>query len=282
MRGNEMRVKNRQAIPMGIGAIVLAGLAVIQPLSASSAATPALEVTTTQSKSAALYSGESVDFTVQVKNVGSEPAEITSATSTSKELELECKALVGRILLPEETLSCTKEGVLVSGLPASGYIEKTTFDALGTENLKATFTSSATIDLWWYGRIPGYWKNHSDQWSNQYAPTNSLQDVFVIPTSLLTDGILDNDSVPGSDTLMSTLTYQGGTTLKGAAQILLRAASAALLNEAYYGKSYPGAPSLDYLIARVNVVLASENKAQYIVLAGYFEKWNNGVRTALA
>jgi hypothetical protein len=266
MRGNEMRVKNRQAIPMGIGAIVLAGLAVIQPLSASSAATPALEVTTTQSKSAALYSGESVDFTVQVKNVGSEPAEITSASSTSKELESECKALVGRILLPEETLSCTKEGVLVSGLPASGYIEKTTFDALGTENLKATFTSSATVDLWWYGRIPGYWKNHSDQWSNQYAPTNSLQD----------------DSVPGSDTLMSTLTYQGGTTLKGAAQILLRAASAALLNEAYYGKSYPGAPSLDYLIARVNVVLASENKAQYIVLAGYFEKWNNGVRTALA
>ena len=84
-----MRVKNRQAIPMGIGAIVLAGLAVIQPLSASSAATPALEVTTTQSKSAALYSGESVDFTVQVKNVGSEPAEITSASSTSKELELE-------------------------------------------------------------------------------------------------------------------------------------------------------------------------------------------------
>jgi hypothetical protein len=282
MKGFEMKRTNQKLIALGVGGTIAAALVVIQPLSASSAAAPTLSVTTTQSETAALYSGQSVNFAVQVKNVGTDQTEITGVTSTSTDLELACRELIGRILLPEETVSCSQESVQISGLPAGKFQETTTFDAVGIENTKGTFSSTATVSLWWYGRIPGYWKNHPDQWSTEYLPTNFLQDVFVIPNSLLTDGVLDNDSIPGKDTLMSTLTYQGGTTLKGAAQILLRAASAALLNEAYYGKSYPGAPSLENLVARVNVVLASENKAQYIVLAGYFEKWNNGVRTALS
>jgi hypothetical protein len=229
-----------------------------------------------------LYTGESVDFTIKVTNTGAEPAELTAISSSSEFLATECQSLVGRILLPEESLGCAKEGVQISGLPAGRFQAKTTIDAVTPDKTKASFTSTASVDLWWYGRIPGYWKNNPGQWSTAFAPTNFLQDVFAVPNSLLTDGVLDNDSVPGKDTLMSTLTYQGGTTLKGAAQILLRAASAALLNEAYYGNSFPGAPSLEYLITRVNVVLASENKAQYIVLAGYFEKWNNGVRAPLS
>ena len=281
MKGFNMKIRNRKTAVTGIGVCAAIALVAIQPLS-SNAATPLLEVTTTQSKDSALYSGDTANFTVQIKNVGNEPTQITAAASTSQTLATECQTLIGRVLLPNETLNCSKEGVQVSGLPGGVYQEKTVIDATAGDNAKATFASTATINLWWYGRIPGYWKNHSDQWTTQYLPSNFLQDVFVIPNSLLTDGILDNDSEPGKDTLMSTLTYQGGTTLKGAAQILLRAASAALLNEAYYGKSYPGAPSLEYLVARVNVVLASENKAQYIVLAGYFEKWNNGVRTGLA
>ena len=282
MKGLVMKIFTQKSIALGVGTTIAAALVVMQPLSASNAAAPALSVTTTQSETAALYSGQSVNFVVQVRNIGTDPTEITGVTSTSKELELECQALIGRILQPEELLSCSKESVEISGLPAGKFQETTTFDAASIENIKGTFSSTATVSLWWYGRIPGYWKNHPDQWSPQYEPSNSLQEVFVIPNSLLTNGVLDNDSVPGEDTLMSTLTYQGGTTLKGAAQILLRAASAALLNEAYYGKSYPGAPTLENLIARVNVVLASESKAQYIVLAGYFEKWNNGVRTALS
>ena len=278
-----MKVKNRKLVALGgLGAGIAAMFIVIQPLAPSNAATPTLEVITTSSKTAALYSGEKANFTVQIKNVGTESAEIASVKSTSQDLALACQSLIGRILLPEETLTCAKEEVVVSGLPAGQYQEKTTFEAVGLDGAKGAFSSTANVDLWWHGRIPGYWKNHSDQWPAQFTPTDNLQDVFVVPNSLLTDGILDNDSVPGIDTLMSTLTYQGGTSLKGAAQILLRAASAALLNEDYYGASYPGAPSLEYLIARVNVVLASENKVQYLVLAGYFEKWNNGVRTSLA
>ena len=278
-----MKTKNQRAIAFGgIGTIVALAAIVLPPISMSNAATPVLEVSTVASKSSALHTGENVNFTLEVKNMGTEPAQISRLVSTSKDLEAECQALTGRTLAPSESLSCSKENVLVSGVPAGVYEAKTTLEAVTAENDKANFISSAAIDLWWHGRIPGYWKNRSDQWSTPFATTNFLQDVFVVPNSLLTDGILDNDSVPGKDTLMSTLTYQGGTTLKGAAQILLRAASAALLNEAYYGKSYPGASSVEYLIARVNIVLASENKTQYIVLAGYFEKWNNGVRTPLA
>ena len=283
MKGNIMKFDNRKTYLIGgIGTVVAVAMTVFQPISISNAAQPVLEVSTVTSKSTALYTGESVDFTIKVTNTGAEPAELTAISSSSEFLATECQSLVGRILLPEESLSCAKEGVQISGLPAGRFQAKTTIDVVTPDKTKASFTSTASVDLWWYGRIPGYWKNNPGQWSTAFAPTNFLQDVFAIPNSLLTDGVLDNDSVPGKDTLMSTLTYQGGTTLKGAAQILLRAASAALLNEAYYGNSFPGAPSLEYLITRVNVVLASENKAQYIVLAGYFEKWNNGVRAPLS
>jgi len=282
-KGMNMKFDNRKPhLIGGIGAVVAVAMTVLQPISMSNAAQPVLEISTVTSKSTALYTGESVNFTIQVTNTGAEPAEITSLSSSSDVLATECRILVGRILLPEESLSCAKEGVQISGLPAGTYQAKTTIEAMNPDKTKASFTSTASIDLWWYGRIPGYWKNHADQWSARFAPTDFLENVFAIPNSLLTDGVLDNDSIPGKDTLMSTLTYQGGTTLKGVSQILLRAASAAILNEAYYGSNYPGAHSLEYLITRVNVVLASENKAQYIVLAGYFEKWNNGVRAPLA
>lgn len=278
-----MRLRNQKVIAIfGFGVIAAFFMMVLQPISVSSAATPVLEITTSLSKSTALFTGETATVTVQMRNTGADITQISNVTSSSKDVEEQCKLLVGRTLLPEESVSCTQEGIQVSGLPAGKYQITTTVEAVSADNTKASFVSTDDLDLWWNGRIPGYWKNHSEEWNSSYSPNDFLQNVFVIPNALLTDGILDNDSLPGKDTLMSTLTYQGGTSLKGAGQILLRAASAALLNENYYGKSYPGAPSVEYLIARVNVVLASENKAQYIVLAGYFEKWNNGFRTALA
>lgn len=278
---NEVRIP--KALAVGAGSAFVATIAMmLSPLSVSSAAAPLLDVTTTSSKTSALFSGDTVNYSLQVKNSGTEVATVSAISSTSPGLTAACQVLLNAAVQPGESVSCNADGVLVSGQPATTFTVKTTVEGAGTDQVKATFESTKTIELWWYGRIPGYWKNHPNDWSTQFAPSNFLQDVFTIPSSLLSEGILDNDSIPGRDTLLSTLTYQGGTTLKGASQILLRAASAALLNEVYFGKNYPGAPSAEYLIARVNVVLASENKAQYLVLAGYFEKWNNGVRIAVA
>jgi hypothetical protein len=62
---------------------------------------------------------------------------------------------------------------------------------------------------------------------------------------------------------------------------MFRAAIAALLNEAYYGADYPGADTTSALIALTNSKLATLNRAQLILLAGYFDFWNNAVHSSL-
>ena len=83
------------------------------------------------------------------------------------------------------------------------------------------------------------------------------------------------------DRLIDGLAYRGGSGLTGAAQIMFRAAIAALLNEAYYGADYPGAESTPALIALVNSKLALLTRTDLILLAGYFDFWNNAVHASL-
>jgi hypothetical protein len=283
MKITALAVRNPQTLVLGVGSALMATIVMmLSPLSVSSAAAPLLDVTTTSSKTSLLYTGDTVNYSLQVKNSGTEVATITGINSSLPNLNAACQGLLSTAIQPGESIACSADGVTVSGLPATTFTVKTSVEGAGLDQVKATFDSTNSIDLWWHGRIPGYWKNNINDWSTEFAPNDFLQDVFTIPNALLSEGILDNDSIPGRDTLLSTLTYQGGVTLKGASQILLRAASAALLNEIYFGNDYPGAPSTEYLVARVNVVLASQNKAQYLVLAGYFEKWNNGVRNVVA
>jgi hypothetical protein len=77
------------------------------------------------------------------------------------------------------------------------------------------------------------------------------------------------------------LGYRGGTTLSGSFQILMRAAIAALLNEAYYGIYYPGATSTTALIAEVNSVLATKSRTSYLTLATTLDNWNNAIHSSL-
>jgi hypothetical protein len=145
----------------------------------------------------------------------------------------------------------------------------------------ATASATATITSTWYGRTPGFWKNHPEAWFSGYTPSANIQSVFTIPSALLTGSNLDLDKNGVKDTLIAGLGYKGGSTLAGAAQILLRASVAALLNEAYYGAGYPGANSVSALIARVNSVLASQNRSSYLALAAEYDKWNNGIHSPL-
>ena len=63
----------------------------------------------------------------------------------------------------------------------------------------------------------------------------------------------------------------------GAARNLLRAAVAALFNEAKYGNLYPPYATKQDLINAVNSALATRNATTMMSLANTLNKWNNGM-----
>jgi hypothetical protein len=116
------------------------------------------------------------------------------------------------------------------------------------------------------GCTPGYWKqpHHFDSWApTGYSPDQTLESVFDVPDTL---GLDDK-------TLAEALGFRGGSGVKGAAQILLRAAVAALLNSAHPDVDYPRSTSA--VIADVNTALASNNRSTILALAGALDVYNN-------
>jgi hypothetical protein len=78
----------------------------------------------------------------------------------------------------------------------------------------------------------------------------------------------------GSASLHEALSFEGGSTIEGAAGILLRAAVAGLLNTAHPGVDYPRS-TLD-LVLEVDAALASRDRDQIIGLASAIDRDNNG------
>jgi uncharacterized repeat protein (TIGR01451 family) len=112
------------------------------------------------------------------------------------------------------------------------------------------------------GCTPGFWKNHTSAWVG-YTTGQTLESIFNVPDNYN----LDNK------TLIEALSFKGGNTLSGAAQILFRAAVAALLNAAN--------PDVDYtfteaeIIADVNAALATQDRASILALAAELDAANN-------
>ena len=112
------------------------------------------------------------------------------------------------------------------------------------------------------GLTPGYWKNH-DNWPAPYVPSTFLNETF------------KNASIymPTSDTMLDALKYKGGDGEIGAAEILLRAAVAAVLNARYPTINYPVLEA--DLIAEVNDALASHNRDTMLGLKDILDDYNN-------
>jgi hypothetical protein len=127
------------------------------------------------------------------------------------------------------------------------------------------------------GFTPGWWKNHPNEWPNPpYDPDDEISSVFDIPDSSPADGIMDPDDnkrrkIYTDDTLMDALRYKGGRGDCGAANILLRAATAAILN-AESGINYPKPTA--WIISEVNSALLS-GRWDMISLARTLDTWNN-------
>lgn len=113
------------------------------------------------------------------------------------------------------------------------------------------------------GCTPGYWKNHTENWE-EFSPTQSVESVFDLPSSL---------SQYGDLTLEEALRLQGGSGLTGATEILLRAATAAVLNAAHDGLGYP--LRRGKIITAVNEALASGDRARILQLARELDRMNN-------
>ena len=117
------------------------------------------------------------------------------------------------------------------------------------------------------GCTPGFWKNSTGSWPpTGYSPSQTVASVFSLPNGVI--------SQLGSNTLLQALAYQGGSDLKGAAQILLRAAVSAVLNAAHPEvNDYP--LSAADVIAKVNAALATKDRNTILALASLLDGYNN-------
>ncbi|MBI3971499.1 MAG: hypothetical protein HY332_09440 [Chloroflexi bacterium] len=116
------------------------------------------------------------------------------------------------------------------------------------------------------GCTPGYWKQpqHLDSWApTGFSPNQTLESVFDVPDSFGLDNV----------SLLDALSLQGGPGLRGAAEVLLREAVAALLNSAHPDVDYPRSTSA--VITAVNAALASGNRATILNLAAALDADNN-------
>lgn len=242
---------------------------------------PDVSITKVANPTTAKWSGDYVDYTLTITNVGNETFVIATLVDDKFTLSTDCLNLIGQYLAPGASLSCVMLDKYVSGVAGGSFVNTATVTGRDNEMNVDTATASATVNFWWYGRTPGYWKNHPEEWPSGYLPGAFIQNVFAIPSALLTSGVLNLNGDSAKDTMMAGLSYRGGSTLSGGAQILLRAGIAALLNKAYYGSDYPIATSPADLISQINAVLATGSRSQYLAFASYLDYWNNAVHSTL-
>jgi len=122
------------------------------------------------------------------------------------------------------------------------------------------------------GCTPGFWKQdfHFGHWlPTGYLPTTELQDVFNFV------GVNGQIGQLADDTMLEALNYQGGNGKLGAAQILLRAAVAAVLNAAHPDVQFAFTEA--QVIALVDAQLQSGTRDSMLALATQLDEANNGV-----
>lgn len=241
---------------------------------------PSLSISKTSDKSTAKWSGEYINYKITITNTSKEPLQITYLTDSKVEISENCKQLLNTWMPSLESVECIIKDLYAIPDQEGKYINTINVKAKDNENNEISGSSTNKVIFWWYGRTPGYWKNHQSAWTGIYLPATKIQEVFSIPNNYLTNSLLDLDKNSTQDTLLDGLGYKGGSTVTGAAQILLRAAISALLNENYYGADYP-AESIATLKVAVNNTLASQNREAIIKLARTLDYWNNGNESSL-
>ena len=137
-----------------------------------------------------------------------------------------------------------------------------------------TETSTAHLESCGEGCTPGAWKNRLldiGEWGpTGYSPDDKLG---VGPNHPFEFPNISDYAPLKNKTLLEALDFPGGDTLREKAQILLRAAVAALLNAAHPDVNYP--MSKEDVIAEVDAALASGDPDTIIDLATILDGYNN-------
>jgi hypothetical protein len=169
-------------------------------------------------------------------------------------------------LQPGEAMTCTGNGTATAGQYANvGTVVGTPPSGPNVTDDDPSHYFGQQPPAGDQGCTPGYWKNHTDSWPpTGYSPAQSVQSVFsqasIYPAL-------------GSANLLDALSFKGGSTLEGAAQILLRAAVSALLNASHPNVSYPRTAA--GVISDVNSALASGDRDTMLTLASALDADNN-------
>ena len=115
------------------------------------------------------------------------------------------------------------------------------------------------------GCSPGYWKNHVGAWApTSYDPNQMVASVFAGATAY---------PDLASATLLQALNFGGGTGTLGAAETLLRAAVAGLLNAAHPEVVYPQTTA--EIVTAVDLALTSDDRDTMLALATTLDVANN-------
>jgi hypothetical protein len=138
---------------------------------------------------------------------------------------------------------------------------------MGSDQLTLTVRAPTTLAL---GCTPGFWSQNGirrNAWPAGYAPGDPVSSVFEV------------GGYHGSATLLEALQgYRGSRTARntvaGGTEILLRAATAAVLNAARFGSAYPAA-SVAWIIAEVDAAIDTGSRPAIIELAEMLDEWNN-------
>lgn len=204
--------------------------------------------------------GGAVQWTYVVTNTGD--VKLTDVTVTdNRGVTVTCPKTV---LNAGESMTCTASGTAVAGQ----------YSNVGTVTAKAADSPDLTASdpSHYYGTVvgnqgctPGYWKNHTDSWPpTGYSPNQAVLTMFSEAWRYPTQG---------HSTLLQALGFGGGQGVEGAAEILLRAAVAAVLNASHPGVAYPRVAG--DVIADVNAALVSGNRDSMLTLAAALDADNN-------
>lgn len=205
-------------------------------------------------------SGSQIIWTYEITNTGE--SLLTNVTVTDDKF--------GAVVTPKQELQPgeTMFGS-VTGTAASGQ-NCNTGTVTGVNPCGTTLTASDPAcylgeAIGNQGCTPGFWKNHTVHWPpTGYSSTQKVKDVF--PESLFWPAI-------SYSTLLAALGFGGGPGSDGAAEILLRAGVAALLNASHPNVNYPRTTAS--VLTDVNAALATHSRDSMLALAAALDADNN-------
>lgn len=207
-------------------------------------------------------------FTFNFKNFGTGKVTVESLVLGDVEAEEatgKVRLFGGGSLLAEVPIPVTGDGNFITlpiGVSGVQFIKVLLKGSVAVDNIKVKIEEEEPPGE--EGCTPGYWKNHPDAWTaTGYSMTQTVEDVFDVPALF---------NYLGSKTLLQALKFKGGPYKVGAARILLRHATAAVLNASHPDVEYP----LDTvsIINQVNSALTG-SRSNMLSLKRQLDTYNN-------